>query len=199
MVVTAGPTVAVMCALCLAAASWASSPASSGGATRTAQPPLAATGRGVVTTVDGVVASVDGVVADVVPRTASDDGALVQEGAADFTLAGDVYFDPGSAVLLPRASADLAEVAAQVREADVTSVEVVGHTDTVGSAASNQVLSEDRAASVVAFLQPRLPEVTFSTEGRGETELVATERTEDGEDNPAGRALNRRVTIRPAD
>ena len=49
-----------------------------------------------VTRAEGVVASVDGVVADVIPRTASIDGALEQEGEADFTLAGDVYFEFGS-------------------------------------------------------------------------------------------------------
>ena len=62
----------------------------------------------------GVAAAVEGVVAEIVPRTASEDGALEQEGDAEFTLAGDVYFDSGSAVLLPRATADLAAVAAQV-------------------------------------------------------------------------------------
>jgi OOP family OmpA-OmpF porin len=99
---------------------------------------------------------------------------------------------------VPRATADLAAVAAQVREAGVTALQVVGHTDTVGSDASNQVLSEDRAASVVAALQPQLPGVTLNAEGRGERELVAAETTEDGQDDPAGRALNRRVTITPA-
>lgn len=164
-----------------------------------ARPPAAASGDGVVASVAGVVASVEGVVADVVGRTASEDGALEQEGESDFVLSGDVYFDSGSAELLPRATADLRAVAEQVREAGVTDLLVVGHTDTVGSDESNQVLSEDRAASVVAALQPQLPGVTLTAEGRGETELVAEETTEDGEDDPAGRALNRRVTISPSD
>lgn len=176
----------------------ASEPEPSGGGL-VALPPAAGTGVGVVAAVDGVVATVEGVVADVVPRVASEDGALEQEGDADFTLAGDVYFDSGSAVLLPRATADLAAVAGQVRQAGVTALLVVGHTDTVGSDESNQVLSDDRAAAVVAALHPQLPGVTLTAEGRGETELVAAETTEDGEDDPAGRALNRRVTISPAE
>lgn len=190
--------IAAVSGVLVAAPAWSGATSEAGGGTRAAVPPAVATGVGLVAEVQGVAAAVEGVVAEVVPRTASEDGALEQEGEAEFTLAGDVYFDSGSAVLLPRATADLAAVAAQVREAGVTSLQVVGHTDTVGSDESNQVLSEDRAASVVAALQPLLPGVTFAAEGRGETELVAAETTEDGQDDPAGRALNRRVTVRPA-
>ena len=100
------------------------------------------------------------VIADVIPRTASIDGALEQEGEADFTLAGDVYFEFGSAVLVPRAAADLATVAARVREAGVPALDVVGDTDSVGSDADNLALSQARAESVVAAQQPLLPGVT---------------------------------------
>ena len=86
-----------------------------------------------VTRAEGVIASVDGVIADVISRTASIDGALEQEDEADFTLAGDVYFKFGSAVLVPRAAADPAIVAAQVREAGVPALDVVGDTDSVGT------------------------------------------------------------------
>ena len=141
-----------------------------------------------------VVASIDGVIADVIPRTASIDGALEQEGEADLTLAGHIYFEFGSAVLVPRAAADLATVATQVREAGVPALDVVGDTDSVGSDADNLALSQARAASVVAALQPQLPGVTLTPDGRGETELVAEETTEDGQDDPVARALNRRVT-----
>jgi len=165
--------------------------------TMTARPPQVASGTGAMARVEGVVASVDGVIAQVIPRTASADGALEQEGEADFTLSGDVYFEFGSAVLVPRATADLATVAAQVREAGVTALDIVGHTDTVGSDASNQTLSEQRAASVVAALQQQLPGVTLTAQGRGETELIAAETTEDGQDDLVARALNRRVTITP--
>ena len=114
-----------------------------------------------VTRAEGVVASVDGVIADVISRRASIDGALEQEGEAEFTLAGDVYFECGSAVLVPRAAADPATVAAQVREAGVPALDVVGHTDSVGSDADNLALSQARAAAIVAALQPRLPGVTW--------------------------------------
>lgn len=61
---------------------------------------------------------------------------------------------------MPRAAADLATVAAQVREGGVPPLDVVGHTDSVGSDADNLALSQARAASVVAALQPLLPGVT---------------------------------------
>ena len=47
----------------------------------------------------------------------------------------------------------------------------------------------------MAALQPQLPGVTLTPDGRGETELVAEETTEDGQDDPVARALNCRVTI----
>ena len=77
-----------------------------------------------MTRAEGVVTSVDGVIADVIARTASIDGALEQESEANFTLAGDVSFEFGSAVLVPRAAADPAIVAAQVREAGVPALDV---------------------------------------------------------------------------
>lgn len=197
-VVALGAAGATALVVALASTAWAATADPAEGAVLTARPPAAADGDGVVATVEGVVATVDGVVAEVIGRTASEDGALEQEGEADFVLAGDVYFDSGSFDLLPRATADLQAVAEQVREAGVTELLVVGHTDTVGSDESNQELSENRAASVVAALQPQLPGVTLTAEGRGETELIASETTEDGQDDPAGRALNRRVTISPA-
>ena len=50
----------------------------------------------------------------------------------------------------------------------------------------------------MAALQPQLPGITLTPDGRGETELGAEETTEDGQDDPVARALNRRVTITPA-
>ncbi|WP_336921519.1 OmpA family protein [Aquipuribacter sp. SD81] len=163
-----------------------------------ARPPAVASGDGVIASVDAAAVTVDGVIAEVVPRTSSEDGALEQEGTSDFTLAGDVYFAFDSADLAPRAAGDLAAVAAQLSEAGVEDVLVVGHTDSMGSDSYNQELSEARAAAVVTALEPRLPGVTLTAEGRGESEPVAEERTETGADDPEGRALNRRVTISPA-
>lgn len=149
---------------------------------------------------EGQVVAVDGEVADILERFASADGALTTEETTDaqqFTLAADVYFAFGSAQLEPRAAADLGQVAGAVRESRTAALVVVGHTDAIGSDADNQVLSEARAQAVAGELGRQLPGIAISAEGRGETEPVAQE-TIGGQDNLAGRALNRRVTIAPA-
>lgn len=107
-------------------------------------------------------------------------------------LAADVLFAFDSADLSPAAQAKLAEVAATVREGRATGdVTVLGHTDNQGSDSYNQSLSAQRAQSVAAVLQPALAglPVTFTVEGRGESEPVA----DNGSDE--GRQANRRVSI----
>jgi outer membrane protein OmpA-like peptidoglycan-associated protein len=72
----------------------------------------------------------------------------------------------------------------------VATVRIIGHTDSVGSDAFNQKLSEQRAASVVSFLLSQgVAADKLSSEGRGESEPV------DSNDTDAGRAKNRRVEI----
>lgn len=75
---------------------------------------------------------------------------------------------------------------------DVAVVHVIGHTDSVGSEAYNQGLSERRASSVADYLaeQGDVPRSTMDVSGRGELEPIATNDTE------AGRQTNRRVEIR---
>lgn len=154
-------------------------------------------GEGEVVAVEGEVVEIEGEVADILERFANSDGALTTEETAEaprFTLAADVYFAFGSAQLEPRAVADLGQVAEDVRASGTTALVVVGHTDGVGEDADNQLLSEARAQAVAAALGGPLPGVTIRAEGRGEAEPIAPE-TVDGQDNPAGRALNRRVVI----
>jgi len=106
------------------------------------------------------------------------------------TLDANVLFAKNSAHLSGKASATLAKVAADIAERGTGTVVVTGHTDSDGSDASNQVLSEQRAASVVAALRPGSGSaVTFKAVGKGETEPVATNST------PEGQQQNRRVTV----
>jgi len=68
--------------------------------------------------------------------------------------------------------------------------QVVGHTDSTGSAAYNQTLSVNRAQSVVNYLASRgIPMQRMSAEGRGDTQPIADNNTE------TGRAANRRVEM----
>ncbi|MBQ9705267.1 MAG: OmpA family protein, partial [Paludibacteraceae bacterium] len=67
-------------------------------------------------------------------------------------------------------------------------IRIIGHTDAVGSEESNQRLSEGRAAAVRADLMARGVDASrIEAEGRGETEPVADNDTEEG------RSRNRRV------
>jgi len=106
------------------------------------------------------------------------------------TLNANVLFATSSAELSGEAQGVLATVAADIRERGTGQVVVTGHTDSDGSDASNQVLSENRANSVLAALQPASgPDVTFVAVGKGESEPVASNGSAEGKQQ------NRRVTV----
>jgi len=126
------------------------------------------------------------------------DGAVSDAVAPDeqvFTAAADVFFAFGQAELSERARTELNRVATLISAAGLRAVEVVGHTDAVGSDADNLALSGRRAEAVRAVLAERLPGATLTARGVGEAEPVAPEQV-NGADNPDGRAANRRVEIR---
>lgn len=77
-----------------------------------------------------------------------------------------------------------------VKEYNKTSIVVSGHTDSTGSNAYNQKLSEERARSVADFLVTKnVNPARIQLVGMGETRPVASNNTENG------RSLNRRVEI----
>jgi OmpA-OmpF porin, OOP family len=68
--------------------------------------------------------------------------------------------------------------------------EAVGHTDNIGSAEVNQLLSERRAKSVAAYLESKgIAPGRIATSGKGLTQPIADNSTDEG------RALNRRVVL----
>lgn len=72
----------------------------------------------------------------------------------------------------------------------MTTVTVVGYTDTIGNAASNAQLSLERAKAVIAALRPLgATTVQYRAEAHGQAQPVADNST------AAGRQLNRRVVI----
>lgn len=87
-----------------------------------------------------------------------------------------VFFGFDRYDLTPEANAVIGEAAAAFKSTGAVTVAVVGHTDTVGSAAYNQALSERRAGTVKSGLVSNgVPEGAISTSGRGFSEpLVAT-------------------------
>jgi outer membrane protein OmpA-like peptidoglycan-associated protein len=102
----------------------------------------------------------------------------------------DVLFDTAKWTLRPVAREKLARVAGIVLSHPGLLIEVEGHTDSVGSDAYNQRLSEQRANSVREYLitQGLRPDI-LSSKGFGETTPVATN------DTAAGRQQNRRVEL----
>ena len=105
---------------------------------------------------------------------------------------GDVLFGTGSSVIKPGAYYLLDEIAAKLAADPVMSIDIQGHTDNVGSAASNKALSLKRAQAVKNYLVGKgiMPN-RMTTEGFGFSKPIALNGTE------AGRALNRRVEVKP--
>lgn len=119
------------------------------------------------------------------------DGALVTaetDDGIDVRVSTDVLFAVDRARLGGRARAVLREAASDLGRPPA--VVVVGHTDTRGTEAYNDRLSERRARAVRRALAPLLPGTRITAEGRGETQPVGSD------DTPAGRRANRRVEIR---
>jgi outer membrane protein OmpA-like peptidoglycan-associated protein len=105
------------------------------------------------------------------------------------TLPG-LFFDSGKSVLKPGARNTLAKIADQLKLNPDARIEIEGHTDSVGSDALNQALSEKRAAAVRDYLASRgLPSVRITVSGQGEGFPVASN------DTPSGRQQNRRVEL----
>ena len=86
------------------------------------------------------------------------------------------------------------EVAETLKRLKFISGTVVGHTDSTGSEAYNQALSERRAASAVAYLETRgIDAGRLKASGAGESQPIADNGTREG------RALNRRVVLSRTD
>lgn len=115
-------------------------------------------------------------------------------GRVSVTVAADVLFEFDRARLTPKARTTIERLAGRIREARGP-VRVDGHTDSIGSDAYNLGLSRRRAAAVSQALRAELPAgMAVTARGHGEADPIAPN-TQGGEDNPAGRARNRRVTI----
>ncbi|MBI5040036.1 MAG: OmpA family protein [Gammaproteobacteria bacterium] len=107
------------------------------------------------------------------------------------TLSAEALFDHDRSVIKDAAKPQLDEFATRVKSlSKVESVNVVGHTDSSGTDAYNQKLSERRAASVETYLVGQgVDGALINTSGMGESQPVADNSTKEG------RAQNRRVEI----
>ncbi|CAD0349828.1 OmpA family protein [Xanthomonas campestris pv. nigromaculans] len=110
------------------------------------------------------------------------------------TLNERILFDFDKAGIRPDAARVLDVLAAALGKVNTKDMQVRGHTDAKGSNAYNQALSERRADAVLAALRTRGAAQSAGAKGYGESQPVAPN-TLNGQDNPGGRQLNRRVEI----
>lgn len=118
--------------------------------------------------------------------TETDNGSAILVNLPD-----GVTFDVASYTLKPSFRATLDQVADSLIKYPNSLIDVYGHTDSTGSDAYNQTLSENRARTVANYLQSRgVPAARIRSQGFGETMPVADNATEEG------RTKNRRVEIK---
>ena len=112
------------------------------------------------------------------------------------TLGADALFAFGEATLTPTAQKTLALLGPTISKAGKHPVQIYGYTDSIGSEAYNQALSEQRAKSVRNWLAAHgYVKASTPIKGFGKQHPVAPNTNPDGSDNPQGRAKNRRVEV----
>ncbi|MBR0552323.1 OmpA family protein [Stakelama marina] len=125
-------------------------------------------------------------------RTAGTDVQVVRQGD-DLLLRmpSGITFATDSSTVQPQFKPTLDQVSQVLAQYPKTYVDVYGHTDSTGSEAYNQALSERRAQSVADYLSSHgVNPARIGTRGYGETQPIASNDTEEG------RAANRRVEIK---
>ena len=104
--------------------------------------------------------------------------------------AKNIFFQTGSAELLPESFNSLDQIVVLLNENKTIQILIEGHTDNVGTKETNQALSENRAKSVLNYLVSKgIGKQRLTAIGFGMTRPIATNRTAEG------RAKNRRVKL----
>jgi outer membrane protein OmpA-like peptidoglycan-associated protein len=105
-------------------------------------------------------------------------------------IPSDISFDTGRADIKSNFRPILDRFATTLNDNPAAFVTIIGYTDSTGGDAINQPLSLDRAASARNYLAQRgIASNRITVEGRAAREPIASN------DDPAGRARNRRVEI----
>lgn len=114
-----------------------------------------------------------------------------QEDDIKLVMPGAITFNTGSTELSPAAQFNLDKLAGSFRQYGDNNIEVTGHTDSVGSNASNIELSLKRAISVGKHLISQgIDKSRIQVYGAGPSQPIASNSSDEG------RAQNRRVEIR---
>ncbi len=104
-------------------------------------------------------------------------------------ILNNIYFDFGTAVLKPESYPELNKLIKILKDNPAMVILIGGHTDAVGTEESNLSLSDQRAASVVAYIKEKgmIEPNRLSSKGYGEGKPITENDTDEG------RAKNRRV------
>ncbi len=117
-------------------------------------------------------------------------GPQVSDQIAKILAVRGITFDTGSATLTAAGTGILDQVVAVLAKAPTVKIQVAGHTDNQGDAALNQLLSQNRAQTVKAYLVAhKISGDRISTAAYGATRPVASNGTS------AGRLANRRIDL----
>jgi len=106
-------------------------------------------------------------------------------------LESEILFDSGSFALIPSGEEEIRALCDQISESPAKKIQIIGHTDDIGSSEDNQLLSLKRAQTIKSALQICLsnPEIVFQAIGKGETAPLTLN------DSTENRSKNRRVEI----
>lgn len=114
----------------------------------------------------------------------------VNQSQVRLIFPADLTFDFNRDTVRSQFTGTLRDTGAVLRDYDQTTVDVIGHADSVGSDDYNLDLSARRANNVAALLQSGgVADYRLLKEGRGERQPIASN------DNDDGRARNRRVEV----
>ncbi len=115
----------------------------------------------------------------------------------EYYVIRNIFFDYGKFDLRRESQVELQRLADLMEKNPSLLVEIVGHTDAMGSVKFNQKLSENRSKSAIDYLVSLgIDQNRFVSKGMGKNEFIAINQNPDGSDNPEGRQLNRRVEIK---
>ncbi len=122
------------------------------------------------------------------PIAAPVDATVCQQLYAETLMKGSIRFETASAVIDRDSASVLDRLVEIALRCSTAHIEVIGHTDSDGDAAANQVLSERRAEAVASYMtKAGLPFDQFTTSGDGSSRPLTSNDTE------AGKAQNRRI------
>ena len=119
---------------------------------------------------------------------------LIKNPAGGETLV--IYFEFDSDGLTPRTKHQLDIVVGLLKLDPNKKINISGHTDSIGSNAYNEGLSEKRAETVKSYLASQgVPQEQIVTKAYGQSQPRLPNTRQDGTDDPSGRRANRRTEI----